>query len=70
MTRGAGGILSLTRGPGALTHSPPPQTRLSSLLEGHMDDLVLEMGGSGFLATSIMPAAESVSHHSSEKCLK
>lgn len=23
MTRGAGGTLSLTRGPGALTHSPP-----------------------------------------------
>ena len=47
MTRGAGGTLSLTRGPGALTHSPPTRTRLSSLLEGHMDDVVLEMGGSG-----------------------
>ena len=47
MTRGAGGTLSLTRGPGALTHSPPPQSRLGSLLEGHLDDLVLEMGGSG-----------------------
>lgn len=47
MTRGADGTLSLTRGPGALTHSPPPQSRLSSLLEVHVDDLVLEMGGSG-----------------------